>query len=186
MDPWLRGHPPETMPAGSAWLRRWRLDDVPALVEAVTASFDHLRPWMAWAQQMPTTDGMQAFVAGCDNSWASGREFTYAAVSLEGSDVLGSCGLWPHPVAGAMEIGYWIDRRQVRRGHATAAVRSLTAAAFTLPEVARVEIHCDEANAGSAGVARSAGYRLERIRPREIRAPAETGREMVWVAERRT
>ena len=161
------------------------MDDVPALVEAVTASFTHLKPWMAWAQAMPTTEGMRHFVAGCDDRWASGREFTYAAVSLDGDHVLGSFGLWSQPVVGSMEIGYWIDNRRVRRGYATASARSLTAAAFAMREVVRVEIHCDEANAASAGVARSAGYELERIRPREIRAPAETGREMVWVAERR-
>ncbi|MEU6189370.1 hypothetical protein [Nocardia sp. NPDC047038] len=53
-----------------------------------------------------------------------------------------------------------------------------------LPGVDRVEIHCDEANVRSAAVARRLGYRLDRIEPREKRAPAESGRGMYWVKER--
>jgi RimJ/RimL family protein N-acetyltransferase len=47
--------------------------------------------------------------------------------------------------------------------------------------VTRVEIHCDEANTRSAAVARRLGYRLDRVEPRPVRAPAESGRGMVWI-----
>jgi len=36
----------------------------------------------------------------------------------------------------------------------------------------------------SAAVPRRLGYRLERIEPDEVLAPAETGRSMIWVKER--
>lgn len=47
-----------------------------------------------------------------------------------------------------------------------------------------VEIHCDAANSRSAEVARRLGYRLDRIEPREVRAPAETGRGIFWIKDR--
>lgn len=34
-------------------LRRWLVDDVPALDRAIGASLDHLRPWMAFAALEP-------------------------------------------------------------------------------------------------------------------------------------
>ncbi|MBV8949395.1 MAG: GNAT family N-acetyltransferase, partial [Actinobacteria bacterium] len=60
----------------------------------------------------------------------------------------------------------------------------LTDAAFGVDGIDRVEIHCDETNAASAGVPRRLGFALEAIVPRPPEAPAETGREMVWVATR--
>ena len=50
--------------------------------------------------------------------------------------------------------------------------------------VEQVEIHCDEANGASAAVPRRLGYRLDRITDRDIQAPGERGREMIWVRRR--
>jgi hypothetical protein len=36
----------------------------------------------------------------------------------------------------------------------------------------------------SAGVARRLGFRLDRVEDDAVRAPAETGRAMIWVLER--
>ena len=41
--------PDEVIEHGPVTLRRYRPDDVDALFGAVTASLDHLRPWMPWA-----------------------------------------------------------------------------------------------------------------------------------------
>ena len=53
-----------------------------------------------------------------------------------------------------------------------------------MPTITRVEIHCDQANVHSTAIARALGYRLNRIQDDEIQAPAEIGREMVWVVSR--
>jgi RimJ/RimL family protein N-acetyltransferase len=65
----------------------------------------------------------------------------------------------------------------------TAAARALTAAALAVEGISRVEIHCDEANVRSAAVARRLGYRLDRIVPDHVSAPADLGRSMIWVYE---
>ena len=80
-----------------------------------------------------------------------------------------------------MEIGYWVRTDRTRRGIATSAAGALTRAAFSLPGVERVEIHCDQSNRPSAGVAAKLGYILARTEPKEPAAPGETGRFMVWV-----
>jgi RimJ/RimL family protein N-acetyltransferase len=47
-----------------------------------------------------------------------------------------------------------------------------------------VEIHCDEANVASRAVPARLGYRLDRIDDVGVTAPGETGRSMIWIAER--
>ncbi len=44
----------------------------------------------------------------------------------------------------------------------------------------RVEIHCDERNAASAAVARSAGFELVGTEHRPARTQSESDREMIW------
>lgn len=46
-----------------------------------------------------------------------------------------------------------------------------------------MEIRCDQANAASAAVPRKLGFRLDRIADAVVRAPGETGRQLVWVKE---
>ena len=67
-------------------------------------------------------------------------------------------------------------------GYATLAAGALTDAAFRhLPEVAITVIHCDVANRASARVAEKLGYLHAGDVDREILAPGQTGRGMVWV-----
>ena len=47
-----------------------------------------------------------------------------------------------------------------------------------------VEIRCDAGNVPSAAVARRLGFRLDRVEDDAVRAPAETGRAMIWALER--
>jgi RimJ/RimL family protein N-acetyltransferase len=77
---------------------------------------------------------------------------------------------------------------QAGRGFGTAAARAMTRVAramtrvaLALPGAHRAEIHCDQANAASAAIARKLGYRLARVERCRPGAPGESGRLMVWV-----
>jgi RimJ/RimL family protein N-acetyltransferase len=100
--------------------------------------------------------------------------------------VLGGCGISRRIGPGAAEIGYWLRPTATGRGIVTAAAGALTDAAMALPDVTRVEIHCDEANTRSAAVPRRLGFRLDRIEPDQISAPGDLGRSMIWVRLRRS
>jgi len=94
------------------------------------------------------------------------------------------CGARGRRSHGAIEIGYWIHVDRAGHGHGTAAARALTAAALGLPDVQRVEIHCDEANVRSQAIPRRLGYRLDRVEDDEVTSPGEVGRSMIWVLEK--
>jgi RimJ/RimL family protein N-acetyltransferase len=176
---------PDELDAGPLLLRRWREEHVDALIAAVQASIAELRPWMHWAGGQ-TGPGEREFVRRSGPRFDEGSEFAYGIFGRAGGTVLGGCGLHRHHAPHEGEIGYWIHSRHTGRGHATLAARALTDAAFAhLPEVAFTVIHCDVANRASARVAEKLGYLHAGDVDREILAPGQTGRGMVWVRLRR-
>jgi RimJ/RimL family protein N-acetyltransferase len=162
--------------------RRHHSDDVDAVQQAIDDSRDHLRPWMAWADQ--SRADTVTFIRTAIEKWDAGEEFSYLIVSADGGRVLGGGGLHRRSGPEALEIGYWLRDGETGRGLITAAAGALTDAALALDGIDRVEIHCDERNVRSAAVPRRLGYTLAEVRDKPPAAPAERGREMVWVRSR--
>ncbi|MEU6238457.1 GNAT family protein [Kitasatospora sp. NPDC047058] len=179
------GRPPELLRlAGGVSLHRRAADRAAALNAAVHANLDHLRPWLAWAAEAPSRARTAEVTRAGSAAWDAGTDFIYLlGLDAEPGSVIGSFGLHGRIGPGALEIGYWVSADRAGRGIATTAARALTAAALALPGIGRVEIHCDQANAASAAVPRKLGYRLDRIADVAVRAPGETGRQLVWVTE---
>jgi RimJ/RimL family protein N-acetyltransferase len=161
-----------------------RAADAGPLAAAVSASMEHLRPWMPWATPEAADPRIQrARVAEADEMWSAGTDYIYSVFAAEESMLVGAIGLHRRVGDGGIEIGYWIAEPQIRRGFGTAATEALTSVALGLPGVRRVEIHCDEANAASAAIPRKLGYRLDRVIAHESEAPGESGRRMIWVRD---
>ncbi|MFZ0127852.1 MAG: GNAT family N-acetyltransferase [Candidatus Dormiibacterota bacterium] len=180
----MQFHPPEALRGDTVVLRRYRFTDGAALKDAIAASLDSLRQWMPWAQTAPTDASVMAFLGPSVAQFGGDAAANYAITLRDSGLFVGGCGLMPRIGPEALEIGYWIHAGYRRRGIATAASRLLTDAAFALPGVHRVEIHCDQANIASAGVPRRLGFRLDRVIPAATDSPASTGCHMVWIAHR--
>lgn len=164
-------------------LRPWRVEDAEALHRAVTASIDHLRPWMAWIAFEPLTVDERAEMI---QRWRLERNTGGDAVLgifVDGV-ACGGTGWHRRRGPGVLEIGYWVALSHVRRGIATETARLLTAAAWAVPGIERSEIHHDKANAASGAVARRLGYELTGERPEKITAPGECGIDCCWQALR--
>jgi RimJ/RimL family protein N-acetyltransferase len=177
--------PPETIELPAGVLSRLRETDAENVAAAVLASLEHLRPWMPWATFEATRADVQ--LERCHDattSWQSGSDYQYVLKPDRDGPVIGAFGLHRRIGPESIEIGYWMHADHAGHGYATAAARALTEAALGLPEVARVEIHTDEANVISAAIPRRLGYRLDRVDGREPEAPAETGRLQIWVMDR--
>jgi RimJ/RimL family protein N-acetyltransferase len=180
----LTARPPERIERDGVVLRRPTAADGEAMTAAIAASLEHLRPWMSWADDQATTaERRREFLARGEEGWTTGSDFAFLLLDTEETTVLGTMGLHRRIGPRAIELGYWVHVDHVGRGIATTAAAALTEAALALPDVDRVEIHCDEANVRSAAVPRKLGYRLDRIEDDEVTAPAETGRSMVWIKD---
>jgi RimJ/RimL family protein N-acetyltransferase len=132
------------------------------LQAAVAETIDDLRPWMPWADHVPTVEEEEE-LARRGRARFLAREDLPLLLFLKGTHTLvGASGLhridWNVP---RFEIGYWVRRRFARQGYITEAVRGITRLAFETLGARRVEIRCDARNARSQDVARRAGYELE-------------------------
>ena len=176
-------HPPRQIAVHEDLILRWAdLDDTGLIASAVGESLKHLGPWMSWA----TTDAadleeQRKRRVEMAEQTAAGTDYMYLVLAGEHGSMLGACGLHRRLGPEAVEIGYWLHPAHVGHGYITDAAAALSQAALALPDVERVEIHCDEANVRSQGVARRLGFRLDRIEVDGIQAPAEVGRSMIWI-----
>jgi RimJ/RimL family protein N-acetyltransferase len=144
-------------------LRCWQPSDAPLLADAVTASLDHLWPWMPWVHSEPEelevkVQRLRGFRAQFDMD----KDYILAIFNADESEVVGGTG--SHPRLGeavVQEIGYWISARHIGRGYATEAAAAVTRVGFEVNGLERMEIRCDPLNERSAAVPRKLGYTLE-------------------------
>lgn len=173
---------PAELAAPPLVLRRWRLNDLAALERELESSREHLAQWLSWARTADR-ESLLAFLLGSEAAFDARTDFAYG-LRADGGALAGGAGLHARLGPGVLEIGYWVGAAYGGRGYATGAARALTEAALTLREVARLEIHCDEANVRSAAVPRRLGYRLDRIVAETTGRAPVSGRLMIWVLER--
>ncbi|WP_180356386.1 MULTISPECIES: GNAT family N-acetyltransferase [Kitasatospora] len=178
--------PPELLDLPDGFvLRRRTLADADTVNEVIVRDLEHLRPWMAWATTAPTLERSREMTKIGWQLWEDGTDFMYVLGRADQpGSVLGMFGLHRRIGPGAIEIGYWVAREYTGRSLATNGAAALTEAALALPDVERVEIHCDQANAASAAVPRKLGYRLDRVHEESPTTPAETGKKLIWIKER--
>ncbi len=163
-------------------LRCWNPADAPLLADAVTASVDHLRPWMPWAHAEPEeleakVQRLRVFRADFDTD----RDYIYGIFSPDEREVVGGTGMHPRVGEGALEIGYWISLRHVGQGYATEAAAALTRVGFEVHELERMEIRCDPLNERSAAVPRKLGYTLDATLRARVRSVDGALRDtLVW------
>ena len=64
---------PERMEDDGLLLRRWGLADAEALAATVAESASHLRPWVTWVDEEPTSiEGWRMFIAEREREWQDG------------------------------------------------------------------------------------------------------------------
>lgn len=166
-------------------LRPWRVADAALFKDAIDRNLLHLRAWMAWAMDEPSPlSVIERRILKFEQDFAAGAESIYAIFSSDGSHVLGGTGLHPR-IAGGVEIGYWLDRRQQGNGYATEAALALTTEAFRHPHIDRVQIRCDARNASSAAIPARLGFVHIETLQGDDRTPDGRPRDtMVWEMRR--
>ena len=143
-------------------VRCYNPSDAPLLAEAVTASVEHLRPWMPWAyaEPEPIEEKFQR-LKRFRGLFDLGQDFIYGIFNSEDTKLLGGTGLHTRLGEKELEIGYWIHKDYVNQGLVTESTAALIKVAFELIHVHRIEIHCDPANAASAAIPRKLGFTHE-------------------------
>ena len=160
-------------------LRLWQPDDVPALRDAVAASIEHLRPWLAWTRFEPLSDHDRIDLLESGRAeWERGGDANYGA--FRDGVVVGACGLHHRVGPHTLDLGYWVHVDHVGQGYATEMAECLTSAAFTIEGIEHVEIHHDKANARSRAVPRSLGFAEGPETPDDVSSSGEVGIDCSW------
>jgi RimJ/RimL family protein N-acetyltransferase len=121
-------------------LERDSLADAEDIARAVGESLDHLRPWMPWATpEAASVDFQRQRITRAQSLGDAATEHMYLIRTKPDGVLVGTCGLHRRVGPGAIEIGYWVHPAHIRKGYATAAAKEMTEAAWTLPDVDRVE-----------------------------------------------
>lgn len=150
---------PEEITGERILLRPFRVEDAPAVHEAIAESVAHLQPWLPWAKPEYDLVEAQSFVRRALAKWILREDLAIGIWKRDTGRYLGGTGLhrihWDIP---AFEIGYWLRQSEEGRGYMAEAVTLLTRCCFETLKANRLEIRCDTRNLRSANVPRRLGF----------------------------
>jgi RimJ/RimL family protein N-acetyltransferase len=144
---------------GDLELRRWRIDDAPAIVAA--CNDPEIQHWLPNVPSPYTEADALAFIAGEAPGLAAEELFAIT----ENGQVVGSIGMEVNEMQKRAAIGYWCAPEARGRGLTTRALRLLSRYALEELELQRVELVTDPENYASQRVAEKVGFqRVGRLR----------------------
>jgi RimJ/RimL family protein N-acetyltransferase len=155
---------PESFETDRLLIRAPLFGDGALVNEAIRESIDELRPWMPWAQQIPTVEETEMNIRRARLQFLERTDMRLHLFLKKTEQFIGSSGL--HRInwqARKFEIGYWIRTPFSGHGYITEAVQGITNFAINMLKANRIEIRCDTRNIRSARVAERLGYTLEGV-----------------------
>lgn len=161
-------------------IRCYKLEDAPAFWESISASREHLLPYMGWAELPMDLEERIGFLRKAIANYHLGKDGMLAIWDKTETTFIGSTGYHDRVKGNATEIGYWIDARQTGKGYVTEAVSALTKVAFEVEGWDRVEIHNVPENEVSAKIPRKLGYTHEATLKLRLPMQGGPGDEMIW------
>jgi RimJ/RimL family protein N-acetyltransferase len=157
---------PERYQADDFILRSYDVGDGKRLSDANNESYEHLRPWMAWASSHQSVEDAEKLVRQFRARYLLCEDFVLGVFSPDETRLLGGAGfhLREGPLSTASaEIGLFIRASEAGRGLGTRVVASLLHWGFTEWPWLRLSWRCDVANKASMRVAEKAGLRREGV-----------------------
>ena len=152
---------PEQFETERLMIRAPRSGEGEIIHAAIHESIDHLRPWLTWAQHLPTVEESELRVRG-DRAAFLARESLQFHLWRKRDDLfVGGLFLRPDWSIPSFEIGYWLRTTMQGHGYMAEALTGLVAFAFEHLQARRLEVFCNPRNTPSAAVAERAGFRLE-------------------------
>ncbi|MFS0717327.1 GNAT family protein [Arthrobacter sp. 1P04PC] len=174
---------PTTPPTfGSVVLREFADDDVHLALEL---GEDPYIPLIGSLPALPTAKQAQEWIYRQRGRLAEGKGLSFAIADAESGNAVGAIGLWLQDMsAGRATAGYSVTPAHRGRGIAKSALKALTAFAWTIPTLHRIELYIEPWNSSSSRVAEASGFQREGL----LRSHQEidgTRRDMVLYATTR-
>jgi RimJ/RimL family protein N-acetyltransferase len=149
-------------------LRPWRVEDAPALYEAVIESRERVGQWLPWVKYYTEPAAAMFFIEQSIAGWATGTELPLGIFERETGRILGGAGMhstWlGTPIRwdwGSFETGYWLRDGAEDKGYVRETVRAEIRLIFEHFKAHKLTIRCDVRNHGSRHVAEALGLALD-------------------------
>lgn len=155
LPPW-----PTTPPAhGSILLREITDDDVHLAKEL---GEDPYIPLIGTLPAHPTNDQALEWLQRGRDGYVQGIRMSFIIADAQSDEAVGTIGFrLDQLAAGRASIGYALSPLHRGRGIATSALKALTAFAWTIPALSRLEVYIEPWNQSSIRVAERCGYLRE-------------------------
>jgi RimJ/RimL family protein N-acetyltransferase len=155
---------PESFESERLLIRAPLWGDGEAVNEAVRESIEDLRPWMPFAQNIPSIEESESGIRQSRLQFLERKDLRLLLLHKRSGQLVGSSGL--HRIdwqSRKFEIGYWVRTSFEKQGYVTEAVHAITNFAIQELQANRIEIRCDSRNSRSSKVAERSGFSLEGI-----------------------
>lgn len=151
------------------YLRRLKLEDAPAVYEAIKASRRELDEFFVWSPLVRAIKDTEEFIKSRRRITAKNRELVFGIFSSSDSTYMGNIGLNPVPASPhSAEVGYWVSTSFTGRGVATASAALITIAAFEELGYHRLVLRAATDNVASNRVAKKLGMKLGGVQRHEL------------------
>lgn len=178
--------PPRRIETPRTVLRLCTPEEAPLMREAIDGSLEHLRAWLPWAVGEPATlPATRERLEKKAAEFARGDDFQYGIFDRNETRILGGIGLHRRAGPRCLEIGYWIRADYINQGLGTEAARAVAIEALRLPDVDRVQIHCDPDNERSRRIPEKLGFELVERRRGDKQTPDGRVRDTLVYEHRR-
>ena len=155
LPPW----PAKPVAYGPIVLRKFSYADVPMAMELAT---DPYVPAIGSLPANATRREARDWVDRQLGRLAEGLGFSFAIAEADTDRAVGGIGLWLTAyVHGRATAGYSVTPSARGRGMASAALIAVTAFAWSIPRLHRIELYIEPWNTGSIKTAERAGYQRE-------------------------
>lgn len=155
---------PESFDTERLTIRSPQWGDGADVNQAIRESVKELRPWLPFAENIPSLEDSEASVRKARLRFLERSDLMLHLRDKTTDEFVGSSGLhrmdWN---ARSFEIGYWVRTSRSGEGLVTEAVRGIEQFAIVHLQANRLEIRCDARNVRSASVAKRLGYTQEGI-----------------------
>ncbi|MGM9988981.1 MAG: GNAT family N-acetyltransferase [Bacillaceae bacterium] len=138
--------------------------DGKVVYDGIVASFNELKPWMPFAQEIPVLEQTEMNIRQAHANFLKREDLRLLVFLKETGEFVASSGL--HRIdwdVRRFEIGYWIHSDYRKKGYMTEAVAGIVKFALDELQARRIEIRCDVENANSRAIPERLGFELDGI-----------------------
>ncbi len=136
------------------------IDFAKTMFKVIDNNREFLRPWFEWEKLTLTPEDSLKYLFENQENYKKNKKIEYGIYA--NNNYVGNISVFDiHKESKSAEVGYWLSKKETRKGFMTEAVKLVEKEFFQNFGLNRIEIICDERNIASKGVVEKCNYFFE-------------------------